>query len=275
MGPQYSPKAPEFDPRSMSPPAHGIPPDATANRTTPTRSTTPERPRQRWGVCLGVVISLGTSVFASEPRFTATQAPAPWQASVVRVVVPVTRLEGRYRRHFFEECSGTVVSVAGNLRVLTAWHCFDGVDTVGDRTAALMLNNQTIPLRLLQSGGGIDSDWALLEARDPARAPLPAPLPVAALKVAPGDRVLMAGFSRDRGLGAGGAELTFDPSCRVTAVLPGSVSTNCAAHKGASGGPVLIERADGWAVTGVISRGDGEGTSLYAPVPPQLVRAYP
>jgi hypothetical protein len=82
----------------------------------------------------------------------------------------------------------------------------------------------------------------------------------------PGVAVGMAGFSRDEGLGAGGAALTYDAACSVTGNHGSNISTDCIAYKGASGGPVttLDERGQ-VRLSGVISQGDGAGISLFFP----------
>jgi hypothetical protein len=82
----------------------------------------------------------------------------------------------------------------------------------------------------------------------------------------PGTALIMAGFSRDSGLGAVGQHLSYDARCQVTGASGRDILTDCRAHKGASGGAVFIRDARGLALTGVISRGDGEGRSIYVPV---------
>jgi len=130
---------------------------------------------------------------------------------------------------------------------------------------------------VLSDGGSIDADWALLKLHDPVSAERVAALIVAIDDIDAGRDLVMAGYSRDKGLGAGGDRLTYDPACQVTDSDKVSTTTNCIAHKGASGGPVIQHDSAGRpAVYGVISEGNGAGVSIFIPTRAfrQAVRTY-
>ena len=77
----------------------------------------------------------------------------------------------------------------------------------------------------------------------------------------------MAGYSRDDGLGRSGEALTYHENCRQLPDQRHSAHTDCQAYKGASGGPVVRYSAEGVVyLAGVISQGNGEGTSTYVPI---------
>src|SRR5690606_35104203 len=130
-------------------------------------------------------------------------------------------------------------------------------------------DGETLPreARRLADGGGMHADWALLRVY-----PAVSQRESAAMRLHPaqpdaGRTVLMAGYSRDAGLGAHGAQLTFDPSCRITRQDRLHGDTDCTAFRGASGGAVIQLAADGTPLwSGIISEGDGESLSRFVQV---------
>ena len=111
------------------------------------------------------------------------------------------------------------------------------------------------------------SDWALLRLNK--RMPVSRSLEIQTVET-PLDRqtpLVMAGYSRDSGLGNGGGALTYDSNCRIISSSTRLTETDCQAYKGASGGAVVALKDDGTPMLyGVISAGDSEGLSRYIPI---------
>ncbi len=111
------------------------------------------------------------------------------------------------------------------------------------------------------------ADWALLRLHQAIDSERVEPLQVHRNDADPLRSIAMAGYSRDAGLGNHGQTLTFDPDCAITTQGRRVSDTDCAAHKGASGGPVVQRNAEGKVrFCGVISQGDGDGFSTFVPV---------
>lgn len=121
--------------------------------------------------------------------------------------------------------------------------------------------------RRLADGGGMAADWAILELVEPVAV---SPVTALAIDVGPGKpeaALVMAGYSRDAGLGRSGEALTYHQDCHALGENRGYTLTNCQAYKGASGGPVVRYSGEGIPyLAGVISEGNGEDTSTYVPV---------
>ncbi|MGB1140876.1 MAG: trypsin-like serine peptidase [Halioglobus sp.] len=196
-----------------------------------------------------------------------------WLAAIGTLEVPGSRYTAGRREHFTEDCSATLVRRHGEGRantVLTAWHC---LEKYSDLSKAIRFTLRTsagnvlsLEAYIVRDGGSIESDWAMLRlyesvAREDVRA-----LHINTNSVDMSRHIVMAGFSRDAGLGAGGTRLTYDPACRVTSAETHANATDCYAYKGASGGPVIqVDSAGVPAVYGVISEGDGVGYSTFVP----------
>lgn len=199
----------------------------------------------------------------ADNRVRATEYPAPWQAAIVKLVVPLTRIVEGYRKSVVEDCTGTLIKTTDGPRVLTAWHCFDGLQDLTQQASVTFASGAVTHAKLDAHGGSMDRDWAIVALEE-----LPAGIPELALSPSAldvGTALIMAGFSGDSGLGANGAELTFDDSCNVTAIDHRFAESNCWAFKGASGGPALVFENDEWKVAGIISASKGGGQSLIAP----------
>ena len=155
--------------------------------------------------------------------------------------------------------------------IVTAWHCLEFYNDLSRPITFTLLPGHrgelTREAYRLGDGGGMHADWAILRLYRPVAAGEIAPLTVGVDEVDRARPVNMAGYSRDDDLGEGGRRLTFDPACRITAQTPARGNTDCRAHKGASGGAVVQLSPEGVPqLTGVISSGDGEGTSIFVPV---------
>lgn len=197
-----------------------------------------------------------------------------WLFAVGRLEIPGSRYESGRRQHHTETCSATLLadsSEQGRPLLLTAWHCLEYYNDLS-RPLTVTLNTQngdthTREVFRLADGGGMHADWALLGLR--GALPDPALPRIALLRgdAKAGQSVVMAGFSRDPGLGRHGKTLTYDPDCRITALARFNTATNCRAHKGASGGAVIQHDENHQIyLAGVISEGDGDGYSAFVPV---------
>lgn len=196
----------------------------------------------------------GTALSAERSVFSA-QAPQLLLA-VGKLTVPGhDRVDGR-RRQRDENCTASLVSPD---TILTAWHCLEFYrDLSRDPVFSLPYVPGQVPVaaRRISDGGDMRADWALLKLAQPILTV--SPLPVASYR-RDIPRVLLAGYARDEGLGAGGDRLTWQSDCQV---LSGrATGTSCITYKGASGGPVI---ADGH-IVGVISAGDSTAQTLFAP----------
>ncbi len=114
--------------------------------------------------------------------------------------------------------------------------------------------------RRLVDGGGMKADWALLRLQQPIH--FVKPVPVQRYGIDHGKvPLVLAGFARDYPLGDGGKTLTWEADCRQTDLENHRVGTSCITYKGASGGAVVA----GGHLVGVISAGDGEAVTYFAP----------
>lgn len=184
--------------------------------------------------------------------------PADLQA-VGRLLVPSQRGD----QHFIEYCTATVVTGAPSKTVrylLSAWHCLENYRNTGLPIRFESNLGDFYQVYPLLDGGSMAADWVLLtfgEARS-----LPA-LRLANHQNATTDSpVLLAGYSRDAGLGGGGDNMTFTENCPLLDMDSGQQVVAASAYKGASGGPVLRNGE----IVGVISRGDNQRRVFFVPL---------
>lgn len=210
----------------------------------------------------------------AEQRLAYTENSPQWLQSVGKLDVPGIQFEEGQRRHQRESCSGTLVAPVGTRLadiVVTAWHCLEFYRDLSKPITFTLLPGSDRAIRReayrLADGGGMYADWAVLRLSRPVDTGL---IPAMELNPAQGDRqrpVTMAGFSGDNGLGMDGAVMTYHNDCRITRQHREGSETDCSAYKGASGGAVIQLSQQGVAqLTGVISRGNSEGISIYVPV---------
>ena len=192
-----------------------------------------------------------------------------WTQAIVKIEVPIVRSIDGYPHHFIERCSATVISPGPNALLISAWHCFDGLDLLAT-SATVITDDGPMALELLASGGSMLEDWALLRTRSnwmPS-----AWIPVSRTPTDRGTRVSAAGFAGPSESERAPADnipqrtLLIDTDCRVTETGSLPVATNCVVRQGASGGAILGRTPSGsYRVFGVISSGDGESVSYFYP----------
>jgi hypothetical protein len=222
---------------------------------------------------IGLVLSVAANSQAETRRVYSDDAP-PWLQAVGVLSVPGVRYREGRRRHYREECSGTlVVDRPGRSAntIVTAWHCLEFYDDLSMPITFTLGTGQEEPFvgvaRRLADGGGMHADWAILRLEQAVPADRIAAVTVHHGGPVPGRPITMAGYSRDPGLGMHGHRVTFDPVCQIIHLAATVVEAECTAYKGASGGAVMQSSDAGNAqLSGVISRGDGVGTVLYVPV---------
>ncbi len=213
-----------------------------------------------------------TGLAADDRLIYSSQAPS-WLRAVGKLTVPGSNyVKGRLRHHQ-EDCSATLVTTrTANSAdtIVTAWHCLESYRDLSKPVVftALAHTPQQIVRQAYRvaDGGGMYADWAVLRLDRPIPSRLVNALPLYPGQADPINRIVMAGYSRDEGLGAGGTNLSFDPACRITGQQGRTSTTNCIAHKGASGGAVVQISASGKAMLcGVVSQGNGVGLSTFVP----------
>ena len=211
----------------------------------------------------------------AEQRLAYSTASPAWLQAVGKLEVPGSRVENGYRRHKREDCSGTLVASAPDSRradiVVTAWHCLEYYQDLSRPILFTLLPNShqpiTLEARRLDTGGDMHADWAVLQLARPVDATTVRGLTIDPAQADATRAVVMAGYSGDEGLGQDGQVMTYHVDCRITAQQPGASTSNCQAYKGASGGAVIQLDDQGQArLTGVISRGDSAGVSIFVPV---------
>ena len=220
-----------------------------------------------------LLLSSTASIHADDSRQVYSSRNQPWLQAVGKLRVPGQRHEQGRTKHYVEECSATLVARSGSKQsniIVTAWHC---LEYYRDLSRPIIFSTRTgsgellhEEARRLADGGGMHADWAVLGLARAIPADRVPHLTVAQEPPNKEHTVIMAGYSRDTGLGKHGTVLTFDPACAIVREHLSWGSTNCRAYKGASGGAVIQLRTGGSAsVVGVISQGNGAGTSLYVP----------
>jgi Trypsin-like peptidase domain len=222
----------------------------------------------------GTSLASALSVYTNDSRQIFAGETHEWLRAVGKLQVPGQRYREGRKSHYVEDCSATLVARPGRDdadTLITAWHC---LEWYGDLSRPIMFSVTAVSgkpvlreVYKLQDGGGMHADWAILRLRVAIPKDQVAALYIHPQSANPERQVVMAGFSKDAGLGSGGNALTYDPGCAITEQNAVIVNTNCTAFKGASGGAVVQVSDDGEPqVCGVISQGNGEGRSTFVPV---------
>lgn len=211
---------------------------------------------------------------APDRRLAYHAASPPWLRAIGMLTVPTVKYQDGRARNHREDCSATLVTGRRGRPadiIVTAWHCLEFYQDLS-KPITFTLGNAlhgrvSHRARRLTDGGGMYADWAILRLQQA----IPAER-VPAIQLHPGTAdpargITAAGYSRDPGLGQRGQQLTYDPTCRILQREGLLVQSDCAAHRGASGGAVVQISDEGVAqLSGVISQGDGEALLLYVPV---------
>lgn len=210
-------------------------------------------------------VLLASTASAQEPILNAPQI-AHLQHSVVPLRVPTSRLVNGYRRHHRENCSATVINTHP-LTLLSAWHCFDGYDDLS-RAAHILVEGNWVDVRLVNSGGSMSADWALVtaDAPDIQEPTMLQPLPVLVDHKASDVLVFhVAGYPNTQN--------ERPPSLWVSQRCPSLgrsqqwIGADCSATRGVSGGPALVQHNGTWSVIGVVSAQRSDTMLLVAPLP--------
>ena len=184
--------------------------------------------------------------------------------SVIQIEVDVIKREQNQPRHHLERCSGALIQRQGVIRILSAWHCFDGYENLAT-PPRVRFKGQLATARLLNTGGSMANDWALLALTTSLEGVVPLPL----------------GKDLDRAIRMGGQAagypraavvdsqpiLQLSAKCGVIGRFKGWWSTHCQAIEGMSGGPFITVGPEGPVLSGVVSARDAQGHVLITPLP--------
>ncbi len=207
------------------------------------------------------LLLLGSALAANaDPRQVADASSPSWLLAVGTLTVPGVEFSNGERSQRDENCTASLI---GERTVLTAWHCFEYYRDLSREVIFTLPRAPGKPHQIvhrLADGGGMQADWALLRLQKAITDVTPLPIETEWSYEA-GLPLIMAGYSRDNGLGDGGANLTWQAGCKNLADEWIRIATDCLAFKGASGGPVLGASK----VVGVISAGDAKTITYYAP----------
>ncbi len=217
------------------------------------------------------LILVATLTLLKGPSSQAELAPPPLALtdSVVEIEVDVIRREQNQPRHHLERCSGVLIRQQGAIRVLSAWHCFDGYENLA-KPPRVHFKGQLATARLLRTGGSMANDWAILALTAPLEGVAPLPLASDADK-AIRMRGQAVGFPRNTNAD-NTSTLQHSASCEVIGRFKGWWSTQCQAIEGMSGGPFVTLSPEGPVLSGIVSARDSDGRVLIAPMPQWILR---
>jgi len=225
---------------------------------------------------LALLIAAGIAAAQADPRQVPGPNSPPWLAAVTRLVVPGEKWINKQRTRHQEHCSAVLVereSAASAERplLLSAWHCLEHYHNLALPIEVLVTlpDGETLraEARVIDQGQDMRSDWALLQLTQRAPQLARLGLPLRWQHPPHGTGIIMAGYSRDAGVGQNGAVLSFDDRCKITGSVAPHVQSNCMAHRGASGGAVIQVDDSGQAwLIGIISQGDGNERSFHTPL---------
>ena len=224
-------------------------------------------------LCLLIDAASATESAAEARQVYSADSPA-WLQVVGRLDVPGFKYKEGRRVHHRENCTATLIGRDGAQQadhVVTAWHCLEfyrDLSMTITFTLPNLRHEATVrEARKLVDGGGITADWAILRLTKPVVLLPSSVLLIDAGEIDASEPLVMAGYSGDSGLGQSGEALTYHENCRQVDRQRQSTHPDCQAYKGASGGPVVRYTDAGvFYLAGVISQGNGEGTSTYVPI---------
>ena len=216
-----------------------------------------------------VALLVGTLVFTASLQI---QAQGTAITSVVKLTVPIQRIENHKRRNFIENCSAYAVKkTAQHYVFLSSWHCIDGLY---DRLKLPKITHAgtTISPTLGESGGNMDEDWLILRTPNDVFSDSLALAYPASEKVRKGETLY--------GFGWGGhlqspASVPRELTC-LTLDVGRKLTLNCGFTKGDSGGLVARKVQGRYEAVGIISAGDSSTITYAYPLsalPQQLLKA--
>lgn len=214
------------------------------------------------------ILTVAPSSARPDPRTTLPRHDASWQNAIAHISVPTSRLANGRMKRFTEHCTAVAVTPGPEPVFLSAWHCFEHYrSTIQPITVMSDEAPSPVTLRLVDSGGSMREDWALLQASRPAASATW--IPVSPEPARSGQSVTAAGFApiesqtdseRTQRL------LMAHLACAVTDAGAHPLASDCMARQGASGGAIIGWTQSGSAqLLGIISAGDGETVSYFYP----------
>jgi len=214
------------------------------------------------------LLSATMTASSADPRTSLPRHLGGWQQALFPLSIPVTRLTGGRMRHFTEHCTAVAVTPGPNSLFVSAWHCFE--DYRSTITPILLVDHHTttpIPMKLLETGGSMQEDWALLAPDSPLTIDTWIPISTTPHRV--GQPLIAAGFAPQPDQSSDDAlkrYLLADTACSVIDASTHPPASDCVAKKGASGGAIIALTYSGSArLQGIISAGDGETVSYFYP----------
>jgi hypothetical protein len=198
------------------------------------------------------------------------ESPA-WLGAVGKLTVPGKQWSDGDWHHLSEHCSATLLRRRADKQaayLLSAWHCIEHYrDLSYDITFELPGSSLVRRARLVDSGGSMAADWALLKLVQAVPTTTVTSMVIPAKTPAVTNQpMIMAGYSSGPLGKLGAAPLSYDSHCQILEERAALVTTDCQASKGASGGPVISGLGDNMQLLGVVSSGDGGSRSLYVPI---------
>ena len=178
-------------------------------------------------------------------------------------------------RHFTEHCTAVAITPGPNSLFVSAWHCFDDyrstitpIQLIDPRSA------KQVQMKLLDTGGSMQEDWALLTPDSPFT--IDTWIPISTTPHHIGQPLIAAGFApqpNQSGDEAVERYLLADAACSVIDGSAHPPASDCVAKKGASGGAMIALTDSGSArLQGIISAGDGKAVSYFYPAPSLILR---
>jgi len=221
-----------------------------------------------------VLISTTLTAPSADPRTPLPEHVAGWQQALFPLRIPVTRMTKGRMRHFTEHCTAVAITPGPNSLFVSAWHCFDDyrstitpIQLIDPRSA------KPVQMKLLETGGSMQEDWALLTPDSPFT--IDTWIPISTTPHHIGQPLIAAGFApqpNQSGDEAVERYLLADAACSVIDGSAHPPASDCVAKKGASGGAMIALTDSGSArLQGIISAGDGKSVSYFYPAP-SLIR---
>lgn len=219
-------------------------------------------------------LSATVTASSADPRKPLLEHVGGWQRALFPLSIPVTRLtEGRMRQ-FTEHCTAVAVTPGPNSIFVSAWHCFEDYRSTIMPIQLLNPHSVTpVPMKLLETGGSMQEDWALLTPVSPLTVDTWIPISTTPHHI--GQPLIAAGFTPQQNQSTDDTAdryLLADITCSVIDASTHPPASDCVAKKGASGGAMIALTDSGSArLQGIISAGDGEAVSYFYPAP-SLIR---